>query len=232
MERRFSGRERPLKVEFEQESVIVTAMDDIFNLNSVLTFAVFVGLSQASPGARSLENRDDCNAGPGVAKMLIVYEVLAFSFFLFSSLFAKLIKLNLRLQSRRFSFVRAPAFSLKDYMWILTAMTSVIGIVLLMLSVVNLVQIQIGLSIRISNVYYSINLTLSVPSNSLCFFLDTHFNNLIEYNFKFILKFLNKNLNDKFLFRKNNNLYNYILKNIRICVTSLPSIYITGTKEV
>ncbi|XP_017240096.1 uncharacterized protein LOC108212895 [Daucus carota subsp. sativus] len=145
MERRFSGRERPLKVEFEQESVIVTAMDDIFNLNSVLTFAVFVGLSQASPGARSLENRDDCNAGPGVAKMLIVYEVLAFSFFLFSSLFAKLIKLNLRLQSRRFSFVRAPAFSLKDYMWILTAMTSVIGIVLLMLSVVNLVQIQIGL---------------------------------------------------------------------------------------
>ncbi|WOG94817.1 hypothetical protein DCAR_0314114 [Daucus carota subsp. sativus] len=145
MERRLAERERPIKVEFEPESYVVAAMDDIFNLNSVLTFAVFVGISQASPGSRSLENRDECNAGPKMAKMLIVYEVLAFSFFLFSSLFAKLVKLLLSLNGKKFQIIKGRDFNFLHYMWHLTAMTSVIGIVLLMLSVVNLVQIQIGL---------------------------------------------------------------------------------------
>ena len=54
-------------------------------MNSLFTLAVFVGLSQASPSIRSLENRDECDAGPGLAKMLVLYEVVAFACFLLSS---------------------------------------------------------------------------------------------------------------------------------------------------
>ena len=113
-------------------------------MNSLFTLAVFVGLSQASPGIRSLENRGDCNAGPGVAKMLVLYEVVAFACFLLSSLVAKVLKLVLSMDGIRFKFVHS-GFDLKDFLLVLAAGASVSGIILLTLSVVNLVQIRIGL---------------------------------------------------------------------------------------
>nr|XP_017232761.1 PREDICTED: uncharacterized protein LOC108206852 [Daucus carota subsp. sativus] len=132
------------KAEKERTEAHIKTLDDLVSVNSLFTLAVFVGLSQASPGAISLENRQECNAGPGVAKMLVLYEVVAFACFLLSSLVAKVIKLLLGLDSERFKLVQ-DRFDLKDFLLILTASASVSGIILLTLSVVNIVQIRIGL---------------------------------------------------------------------------------------
>ena len=94
------------KAEKERTEAHIKTLDDLVSVNSLFTLAVFVGLSQASPGAISLENRQECNAGPGVAKMLVLYEVVAFACFLLSSLVAKVIKLLLGLDSERFKLVQ------------------------------------------------------------------------------------------------------------------------------
>ncbi|KAL8091968.1 hypothetical protein AgCh_034303 [Apium graveolens] len=132
------------QLKFDRKDAHIKSLDDLVNVNSLFTLAVFVGLSQASPGIRSLENRDECDAGPGVAKMLVLYEVVAFACFLLSSLVAKVLKLLLSLDGENFKFIRK-GFDLKDGLLILTACASVSGIILLMLSVVNVVQIRIGL---------------------------------------------------------------------------------------
>ncbi|KAL8091966.1 uncharacterized protein LOC141693415 [Apium graveolens] len=128
---------------FDRKDAHIKTLDDLVNVNSLFTLAVFVGLTQAAPGARSLENRVECNAGPGVAKMLILYEVVAFACFLLSSLVAKVLKLILSMDGIRIKLVHE-GFDVKDFLLILTASASVSGIVLLTLSVVNLVQIRIG----------------------------------------------------------------------------------------
>ncbi|KAK1393849.1 hypothetical protein POM88_012905 [Heracleum sosnowskyi] len=91
------------KVISDRKDAHVRSLDDLVNVNSLFTLAVFVGLSQASPGIRSLENRDECDAGPLVAKMLVLYEVVAFACFLLSSLVAKVLKLHIN--SNRFVFL-------------------------------------------------------------------------------------------------------------------------------
>ncbi|KAF2292500.1 hypothetical protein GH714_024600 [Hevea brasiliensis] len=68
------------------------ALDDLVNVNSFFTIAVFVGLSFASSGQHSLENRPECDADPGIAMRLILYEVISFACFLLSSLVAKTLK--------------------------------------------------------------------------------------------------------------------------------------------
>ncbi|KAL1822510.1 hypothetical protein ACET3Z_009288 [Daucus carota] len=102
------------KGEKERTEAHIKTLDDLVSVNSLFTLAVFVGLSQASPGAISLKNRQECNAGPGVAKMLVLYEVVAF------------------------------AACFRSYQ-ALSRSASVSGIILLTLSVVNIVQIRIGL---------------------------------------------------------------------------------------
>ncbi|XP_057965869.1 uncharacterized protein LOC131156302 isoform X2 [Malania oleifera] len=52
------------------------ALDDLVNVNSLFTIAVFVGLSFASPGQlHSLENRSACDPDPGMARRLIIFEI-------------------------------------------------------------------------------------------------------------------------------------------------------------
>ncbi|KAK1393850.1 Maternal effect embryoarrest [Heracleum sosnowskyi] len=129
---------------FDRKDAHIKLLDDLVNVNSLFTLAVFVGLSQASPGIRSLEDRDECNAGPGVAKMLVLYEVVSFACFLLSSLVAKVLKLILSLDGKICKLI-LKGLDVKDVLLVLTSCASVSGIVLLTLSVVNVVQIRIGL---------------------------------------------------------------------------------------
>ncbi|XVF21264.1 hypothetical protein REPUB_Repub12eG0075300 [Reevesia pubescens] len=69
-------------------------LDDLVNVNSLFTLAVFVGLSLARQGERSLENRSECDAGADNAKRLVVNEVASFACFLLSSLVAKALKIH------------------------------------------------------------------------------------------------------------------------------------------
>ncbi|CAK7349229.1 unnamed protein product, partial [Dovyalis caffra] len=62
------------KAEVNDKEIFKKALDDLVNVNSLFTVAVFVGLSLASRNQYSLENRHECDAGPGVAKKLVVFE--------------------------------------------------------------------------------------------------------------------------------------------------------------
>ncbi|KAL8105181.1 uncharacterized protein LOC141680382 [Apium graveolens] len=132
------------KNSYDVKEVHLKLLDDLVNVNSLLTIAVFVGLSMATPGTHSLDPRHECQSGPGLSKMLIVYEVVAFSCFLLSSIVAKVLKLHIYLDGIRYSII-SENFDLKDFMLVLSACASVAGIVSLSLSIVNIIQIRIGL---------------------------------------------------------------------------------------
>ncbi|MCL7021508.1 hypothetical protein MKW94_010847 [Papaver nudicaule] len=129
-------------------SVHVTALDGLVNVNSVFTIAVFVGLSLTTPGQHSLENKDICDAGIDVAKRLLVFEVVSFSFFLFSSLIAQGLKLAINLLNSKDvdEAVRAHInIKVLRFGMLGSAIGSVMGCIFLMLSMVNVIEIRLGL---------------------------------------------------------------------------------------
>ncbi|KAL4587892.1 hypothetical protein LXL04_000768 [Taraxacum kok-saghyz] len=129
-------------------SIHVTALDGLVNVNSLFTIAVFVGLSLTTPGQRSLENRSACDADISVAKRLLVFEVVSFSFFLFSSLVAQGLKLAINLLNskdadeafRAHINLKALRFGMLG-----SAVGSVMGCLFLMLSMVNVIEIRLGM---------------------------------------------------------------------------------------
>ncbi|XXG67055.1 hypothetical protein AAC387_Pa06g0488 [Persea americana] len=129
-------------------STHVTALDGIVNVNSLFTIAVFVGLSLTTPGQRSLENRNECDAGVDVEKWLLMLEVASFSFFLFSSLIAQGLKLALNLlnsKDKEDAFRAHINSKLLKYGMMGSAVGSFMGCIFLMFSIVNVVQIRLGL---------------------------------------------------------------------------------------
>lgn len=129
-------------------SVHVTALDGLVNVNSLFTIAVFVGLSLTTPGQHSLENPSACDAGVEVAKKLLVFEVVSFSFFLFSSLVAQGLKLAINLlNSRDVDEVFRAHINLKvlRFGMMASATGSVMGCLFLMLSMVNVIEIRLGM---------------------------------------------------------------------------------------
>ncbi|KAI4374430.1 hypothetical protein MLD38_012426 [Melastoma candidum] len=128
-------------------SVHVTALDGLVNVNSLFTIAVFVGLSLTTPGQHSLENPGGCDAGIDVVKRLLVFEVVSFSFFLFSSLVAQGLKLAINLLN---SNDVDEAFRARISIRVLrlgmlgSAIGSVMGCLFLMLSMVCVIEIRLG----------------------------------------------------------------------------------------
>ncbi|TXG60700.1 hypothetical protein EZV62_015273 [Acer yangbiense] len=88
--------------------VHLTALDDLVNVNSLFTIAVFIGMSIASPNQHSLEIRQECDTGPILSKRLILYEVVSFACFLLSSLLAKSLKVLINLKKIKRKIKRIP----------------------------------------------------------------------------------------------------------------------------
>ncbi|XP_006366829.1 uncharacterized protein [Solanum tuberosum] len=133
-----------------KHSVVVTALDGVINVNSLFTIAIFVGLSLASPGQKSLNSSERCQPGILTVKQLVIFEVLSFSFFLFSSLVAQAIKLSLNLLysedlSHDFSVI-VNGTLLRAGM-LMTAISSVMGCLFLMVSMLNVIEIKTGMLI-------------------------------------------------------------------------------------
>ncbi|EPS59734.1 hypothetical protein M569_15072, partial [Genlisea aurea] len=129
-------------------SVHIAALDGIVNVNSLFTVAVFVGLSLATPGQHSLEKPSACDSGIEVARRLIVFEVVSFSFFLFSSLVAQGLKLAINLLNSRDA---DEAFRAHINLKVLrcgmlaSAVGSVLGCLFLMLSMLSVIEIRLGM---------------------------------------------------------------------------------------
>ncbi|KAG4924976.1 hypothetical protein D0Y65_048856 [Glycine soja] len=67
-------------------SVHMIALDGLVNVKSFFTIVIFMGLPLTTPGQCSLKNHSFCDANVDVAKKLLIFEVVSFGFFLFSSL--------------------------------------------------------------------------------------------------------------------------------------------------
>ena len=124
--------------------IYLKALDDLVNVNSLFTFAVFLGLSYASPGNLSLENRPECNADSGVAKRLVVFEVVSFSLFLMSSLVAKTLKFHFFIHRQKYFGKVAPLSNCRRWILMFTAGGSILGCVFLTISIVHVIEIKVG----------------------------------------------------------------------------------------
>ncbi|XP_010268167.1 PREDICTED: uncharacterized protein LOC104605205 [Nelumbo nucifera] len=158
-------------------SVHVTALDGLVNVNSLFTIAVFVGLSFTTPGQHSLENTNVCDAGLDIEKKLLVFEVVSFSFFLFSSLVAQGLKLALNLlNSKDVDEVFKAHINLKvlRFGMLGSAVGSVMGCLFLMLSIVNVIQIRLGmLSCGSKHAVDSVAALVTLVSTGLIVYIST-----------------------------------------------------------
>ncbi|XP_023547454.1 uncharacterized protein LOC111806395 [Cucurbita pepo subsp. pepo] len=158
-------------------SVHVTALDGLVNVNSLFTIAVFVGLSLTTPGQHSLQNSSVCDAGIDVARKLLVFEVVSFSFFLFSSLVAQGLKLAINLlNSKDVDEAFRAHINLKVLRlgMLASAVGSVMGCLFLMLSMVNVIQIRLGmLSCGSKSAVHAVTALLVLVTSALLVYIST-----------------------------------------------------------
>ncbi|KAJ9169858.1 hypothetical protein P3X46_018006 [Hevea brasiliensis] len=157
--------------------VHVTALDGLVNVNSLFTIAVFVGLSLTTPGQRSLENRSACDAGIDVAKKLLVFEVVSFSFFLFSSLIAQGLKLAINLLNSKDvdeAFRAHINLNVLRFGMMGSAVGSVMGCIFLVLSMVNVIEIRLGmLSCGSKSAVHAVTALVLLVSSALLIYIST-----------------------------------------------------------
>ncbi|AEC05470.1 hypothetical protein AtNW77_Chr2g0221381 [Arabidopsis thaliana] len=129
-------------------SVHVTALDGIVSANSLFTVAVFVGISFDQPSDLTLTDRTECSAGRDVERDLVVFEVISFAFFLFSSLVAQGMKLAINLLNSKETDEVFKANINRDVLRfgvVGAAGGSILGCVFLLLSIVDVIQLRLGL---------------------------------------------------------------------------------------
>ncbi|KAK4790334.1 hypothetical protein SAY86_017638 [Trapa natans] len=158
-------------------SVHVTALDGLVNVNSLFTIAVFVGLSLTVPNQHSLENTSSCDASIDTVKKLLVFEVVSFSFFLFSSLVAQGLKLAINLLNskdvdeafRAHINIKALRFGMMA-----SAFGSVMGCLFLMLSMVSVIEIRLGvLSCGSKPAIHAVTTLIILVSSALLVYIST-----------------------------------------------------------
>ncbi|EFJ27213.1 hypothetical protein SELMODRAFT_412184 [Selaginella moellendorffii] len=129
--------------------VHVTALDEVVSVNSFFTVAVFVGITLTTSNLHVGSPNDakhECIPGPSTFKRLIVYEVVAFSFFQFSSLVAHGLKLLMVFKNSKEASVDSATMNHKLLRLgiLASAVGSGAGTVFLMLSLINYVQLRFG----------------------------------------------------------------------------------------
>ncbi|KAK1566756.1 hypothetical protein Q3G72_003777 [Acer saccharum] len=141
---------------FEDVEVHQKALDDLVNVNSLFTIAVFIGLSFATPNQHSLDSRPKCDPDRDIGKRLVVYEVISFACFLLSSLVAKSLKVVLNIRKKEHiekdhtmipdRLFRKWLLSEKwrAFLMVVTISASICGIWFLTFSMMNVIQIRVG----------------------------------------------------------------------------------------
>ena len=127
--------------------VHVQALDEIISVNSFFTVAVFIGFSLTNPSAvDSLVGK--CFVGADFTKYLLVFEVIAFSSYLLSSLIAQGLKLFIViLNTKDHAEVLSAQINpqVLRFGMLFTVIGTSVGTVFLTLSIVFFIQIRLGL---------------------------------------------------------------------------------------
>ncbi|KAL4298070.1 hypothetical protein GQ457_12G011500 [Hibiscus cannabinus] len=134
-------------------TIHVMALDGIVNVNSLFTFALFLGLAwYPTPTLIDPSSPSSCAAGSNLAENLVACHVYSFSSFLFSSLIASAIKQAIKIsKDSNDSAARGVGASLVDVNlmalragMLVSGVGSVFGCGFLMMALVDLVQIKLG----------------------------------------------------------------------------------------
>ncbi|KAJ7568272.1 hypothetical protein O6H91_01G025500 [Diphasiastrum complanatum] len=132
-----------------ETQIHVTALDEVVSVNSFFTVAVFIGLSFTSQSHNSHADAAAAtsNSAENEAKCLLVFEVIAFGCFLFSSLVAHGMKLFIVFANS--TIPEEPNMAPINQKLLRTgiiasAIGSVSGTVFLLLSMVNIIQLKLG----------------------------------------------------------------------------------------
>ncbi|XP_057801450.1 uncharacterized protein LOC131016747 [Salvia miltiorrhiza] len=156
-----------------QTSIHVTALDGIVNVNSLFTLAMFVGLSMTSPENATTAWSAGCTTGGETVRRLIVFEVVSFSFYLFSSLVAQSLKLQINLRNNLDPKDPHKADIDVDhlkYCLFASAVGSVLGCIFLILSIVDFIRVKLGsLSCGGKPVYAVVTLVVCVGAGLLVY---------------------------------------------------------------
>ncbi|PIN01518.1 hypothetical protein CDL12_25975 [Handroanthus impetiginosus] len=127
-------------------SIHVTALDGIVNVNSPFTMAIFISFSLTVPEAATAASWPECTPSRETVRRLIVFEVVSFSFFLFSSLIAQSLKLAINLLNNMDPNDPHKVDIDPDYLkygLFGSAIGSVVGCLFLMLSIVDFIQVKL-----------------------------------------------------------------------------------------
>ena len=126
------------------------------------------------PTLTSLENRPECNADSGVAKRLVVFEVVSFSLFLLSSLVAKTLKFHFFIHREKYFGKVAPWSYYRRVILMLTAGGSILGCVFLTLSMVHVIEVRVGkLSCGSQYTVVAVASLLTIVAIAMCFYTLT-----------------------------------------------------------
>ncbi|XP_047943968.1 uncharacterized protein LOC125190661 [Salvia hispanica] len=128
-------------------SIHVTALDGIVSVNSLFTMALFIGFSMTVPENATTVGSASCITSGETVRRLIVFEVASFSFFLFSSLVAQSLKLQINLRNSMDPTDPHRAEINVDhlkYCLSASAVGSVLGCTFLTLSIVDFIRVKLG----------------------------------------------------------------------------------------
>ncbi|KAI6699220.1 hypothetical protein NL676_019339 [Syzygium grande] len=122
------------------------ALDDLVSMNSLFTMAVFVGLTFAGSEGPIVEGEQHCELL--VKRRLVKNEVISFACYLLSSLVAKALKTHLFTYLLTVPTVNEindkSSKALRGSLFALSALTTVIGGVLLLLSMIDIIKLRLG----------------------------------------------------------------------------------------
>ncbi|XP_042001833.1 uncharacterized protein LOC121751182 isoform X2 [Salvia splendens] len=154
-------------------SIHVTALDGIVSANSLFTMAMFIGFSMTVPENATTVSSAACTTSGETVRRLIVFEVASFSFFLFSSLVAQSLKLQINLRNNMDPTDPHRATINVDhlkYCLFASAVGSVLGCTFLTASIVDFIRVKLGsLSCGGKPVYAVVVLVVFVGSGLLVY---------------------------------------------------------------
>lgn len=128
----------------ETTSIHVTALDAIVSVNSLFTAIVFLGISF---NMTAIGDTSPCASGPEIIKQLVIFEVVSFSCFLFSSLLAQGLKLHVNILNCYNQNDADQAMidkSLLTYGLVASALGSGGGCIFLMVAMINVIRVRLG----------------------------------------------------------------------------------------
>ncbi|KAK9138767.1 hypothetical protein Sjap_009361 [Stephania japonica] len=135
------------------------------------------GFSLTVPGQRSLEQTPRCDADADHARRLLVFEIISFTFFLFSSLIAQGLKLALNLLNSKDAdeiFRAHINLNVLRFGMLGSAAGSVLGCVFLMMSIVDVIEIRLGvLSCGSGSAVRAVAVMVGLVSSALLGYIST-----------------------------------------------------------